>query len=87
MICTGVFCLLGQCFSMIAGVCVFQTHKWQCSTAQNVCFLLLPVNCPHRLCRSSLSLRIEIPFKFHMMHSGLVHGLAFWFDVAFIGSS
>ncbi|KAM6914283.1 histone-arginine methyltransferase CARM1 isoform 2-T3 [Lycodopsis pacificus] len=31
--------------------------------------------------------RIEIPFKFHMMHSGLVHGLAFWFDVAFMGSS
>ncbi|XP_031418059.1 histone-arginine methyltransferase CARM1-like isoform X2 [Clupea harengus] len=30
--------------------------------------------------------RIEIPFKFHMMQSGLVHGLAFWFDVAFIGS-
>ncbi|XP_074786232.1 histone-arginine methyltransferase CARM1 isoform X1 [Athene noctua] len=30
--------------------------------------------------------RIEIPFKFHMLHSGLVHGLAFWFDVAFIGS-
>uniref|UniRef100_A0A8C5GIY4 Histone-arginine methyltransferase CARM1 n=1 Tax=Gouania willdenowi TaxID=441366 RepID=A0A8C5GIY4_GOUWI len=27
-----------------------------------------------------------IPFKFHMMHSGLVHGLAFWFDVAFIGT-
>ncbi|KAG5854052.1 hypothetical protein ANANG_G00033430 [Anguilla anguilla] len=24
--------------------------------------------------------RIEIPFKFHMLHSGLVHGLAFWFD-------
>lgn len=22
-----------------------------------------------------------------MMHSGLVHGLAFWFDVAFIGSA
>lgn len=33
-----------------------------------------------------LSSRIEIPFKFHMMHSGLVHGLAFWFDVAFMGS-
>lgn len=33
-----------------------------------------------------LSPRIEIPFKFHMMHSGLVHGLAFWFDVAFMGS-
>uniref|UniRef100_A0A3P8YIU1 Histone-arginine methyltransferase CARM1 n=1 Tax=Esox lucius TaxID=8010 RepID=A0A3P8YIU1_ESOLU len=31
--------------------------------------------------------RIEIPFKFHMMTSGLVHGLAFWFDVAFIGSA
>nr|XP_048687414.1 histone-arginine methyltransferase CARM1 isoform X5 [Caretta caretta] len=30
--------------------------------------------------------RIEIPFKFHVLHSGLVHGLAFWFDVAFIGS-
>uniref|UniRef100_A0A4W3GCR3 Histone-arginine methyltransferase CARM1 n=1 Tax=Callorhinchus milii TaxID=7868 RepID=A0A4W3GCR3_CALMI len=30
--------------------------------------------------------RIEIPFKFHMLHSGLVHGLAFWFDVAFVGS-
>uniref|UniRef100_A0AAY3ZVP8 Histone-arginine methyltransferase CARM1 n=1 Tax=Denticeps clupeoides TaxID=299321 RepID=A0AAY3ZVP8_9TELE len=30
--------------------------------------------------------RIKIPFKFHMMQSGLVHGLAFWFDVAFMGS-
>ncbi|CAN0127534.1 unnamed protein product [Lampetra planeri] len=30
--------------------------------------------------------RLEIPFKFHMNQSGLVHGLAFWFDVAFIGS-
>ncbi|XP_063787494.1 histone-arginine methyltransferase CARM1 isoform X3 [Pseudophryne corroboree] len=30
--------------------------------------------------------RIEIPFSFHMLQSGLVHGLAFWFDVAFIGS-
>ncbi|XP_041827172.1 histone-arginine methyltransferase CARM1 [Melanotaenia boesemani] len=30
--------------------------------------------------------RLEIPFKFHMMSSGLVHGLAFWFDVAFMGS-
>ncbi|XP_076121214.1 histone-arginine methyltransferase CARM1 isoform X2 [Alosa pseudoharengus] len=30
--------------------------------------------------------KIEIPFKFHMLHSGLVHGLAFWFDVAFVGS-
>ncbi|CAM9758402.1 unnamed protein product [Lampetra planeri] len=30
--------------------------------------------------------RIEIPFKFQMLQSGLVHGLAFWFDVAFVGS-
>lgn len=35
---------------------------------------------------NGFAFRIEIPFKFHMMHSGLVHGLAFWFDVAFIGS-
>jgi len=31
--------------------------------------------------------RIEIPLEFHMLQSGTVHGLAFWFDVAFIGSS
>jgi len=30
--------------------------------------------------------RLEIPFEFHMLSSGMVHGLAFWFDVAFIGS-
>ncbi|XP_010221497.1 PREDICTED: histone-arginine methyltransferase CARM1-like [Tinamus guttatus] len=30
--------------------------------------------------------RMEIPFVFHMMQSGLIHGLAFWFDVAFVGS-
>jgi len=30
--------------------------------------------------------RIEIPLEFHMLSSGMVHGLAFWFDVAFIGS-
>uniref|UniRef100_A0A4W5RPK6 Histone-arginine methyltransferase CARM1 n=1 Tax=Hucho hucho TaxID=62062 RepID=A0A4W5RPK6_9TELE len=36
--------------------------------------------------RRILNCMIEIPFKFHMMHSGLVHGLAFWFDVAFMGS-
>ena len=30
--------------------------------------------------------RIEIPLEFHMLHSGTVHGLAFWFDVAFIGT-
>jgi len=29
--------------------------------------------------------RIEIPLEFHMLTSGTVHGLAFWFDVAFIG--
>ena len=30
--------------------------------------------------------RIEIPLEFHMLTSGMVHGLAFWFDVAFIGT-
>ncbi|XP_043917032.1 histone-arginine methyltransferase CARM1 [Protopterus annectens] len=30
--------------------------------------------------------RIEIPFVFHIQQSGLIHGLAFWFDVAFVGS-
>ena len=29
---------------------------------------------------------IEIPLSFTMMQSGTVHGLAFWFDVAFLGS-
>ncbi|XP_066507298.1 histone-arginine methyltransferase CARM1 isoform X3 [Hoplias malabaricus] len=30
--------------------------------------------------------RMEIPFMFKLLQSGLVHGLAFWFDVAFVGS-
>uniref|UniRef100_A0A8C6WEA9 Coactivator-associated arginine methyltransferase 1, like n=1 Tax=Neogobius melanostomus TaxID=47308 RepID=A0A8C6WEA9_9GOBI len=30
--------------------------------------------------------RLEIPFAFSLQQSGLVHGLAFWFDVAFQGS-
>ena len=30
--------------------------------------------------------RIEIPLEFHMLQTGTVHGIAFWFDVAFIGS-
>ncbi|XP_051972704.1 histone-arginine methyltransferase CARM1 isoform X2 [Xyrauchen texanus] len=30
--------------------------------------------------------RIEIPFVFKMCQSGLIHGLVFWFDVAFVGS-
>lgn len=28
----------------------------------------------------------EIPVEFHMLETGTVHGLAFWFDVAFFGS-
>lgn len=28
----------------------------------------------------------EIPLEFYVLESGLVHGLAFWFDVAFAGS-
>ncbi|XP_068446576.1 histone-arginine methyltransferase CARM1-like isoform X2 [Clinocottus analis] len=31
-------------------------------------------------------LRMEIPFVFTLLQSGLVHGLAFWFDVAYSGS-
>uniref|UniRef100_A0A3Q3MR36 type I protein arginine methyltransferase n=1 Tax=Labrus bergylta TaxID=56723 RepID=A0A3Q3MR36_9LABR len=30
--------------------------------------------------------RVEIPFVFTALQSGLVHGLAFWFDVAYLGS-
>lgn len=30
--------------------------------------------------------RVEIPFTFTLQQSGLVHGLAFWFDVAYHGS-
>ncbi|KAL1489172.1 hypothetical protein ABEB36_014110 [Hypothenemus hampei] len=29
---------------------------------------------------------IKIPLEFHILESGTCHGLAFWFDVAFIGS-
>ncbi|XP_046682682.1 histone-arginine methyltransferase CARMER isoform X3 [Homalodisca vitripennis] len=31
--------------------------------------------------------RIEIPLEFYVLESGTVHGLAFWFDVAFSGSN
>ncbi|CAB3386195.1 Hypothetical predicted protein [Cloeon dipterum] len=30
--------------------------------------------------------KIEVPLEFHLLQSGTVHGLAFWFDVAFGGS-
>uniref|UniRef100_A0A3Q4AU52 type I protein arginine methyltransferase n=1 Tax=Mola mola TaxID=94237 RepID=A0A3Q4AU52_MOLML len=30
--------------------------------------------------------RMEIPFVFTLRQTGLVHGLAFWFDVAYLGS-
>ncbi|RXN11803.1 histone-arginine methyltransferase CARM1-like protein [Labeo rohita] len=33
-----------------------------------------------------LMARLEIPFVFKLLQSGLIHGLAFWFDVAFVGS-
>lgn len=29
---------------------------------------------------------MEIPFVFTLRQTGLVHGLAFWFDVAYLGS-
>ena len=31
--------------------------------------------------------RMDIPVKFELWTSGMLHGLAFWFDVAFIGSA
>ncbi|XP_026465353.1 histone-arginine methyltransferase CARMER [Ctenocephalides felis] len=31
--------------------------------------------------------RIEVPFDFHLLETGPCHGLAFWFDVAFNGST
>ncbi|XP_066996970.2 histone-arginine methyltransferase CARMER isoform X2 [Anabrus simplex] len=31
--------------------------------------------------------KIDIPVQFHLLESGTVHGLAFWFDVAFIGKN
>ncbi|XP_043199042.1 histone-arginine methyltransferase CARMER-like isoform X2 [Amphibalanus amphitrite] len=30
--------------------------------------------------------QLDIPVEFHMLETGTVHGLAFWFDVAFCGS-
>jgi type I protein arginine methyltransferase len=30
---------------------------------------------------------LEVPLEFHLLQSGTVHGLAFWFDVAFAGSA
>lgn len=30
---------------------------------------------------------LEIDVDFHILESGTCHGLAFWFDVAFIGST
>ncbi|XP_010190816.1 PREDICTED: histone-arginine methyltransferase CARM1, partial [Mesitornis unicolor] len=30
--------------------------------------------------------RVEIPFVFRVAQTGLIHGLVFWFDVAFVGS-
>ena len=30
--------------------------------------------------------RIEIPLDFELTKTGIIHGLAFWFEVAFIGT-
>jgi len=30
---------------------------------------------------------LDIPLEFHILKTGMMHGLAFWFDVAFLGSS
>jgi len=31
--------------------------------------------------------KIDIPLEYYILESGTIHGLAFWFDVAFQGSS
>ncbi|KAG4066161.1 hypothetical protein HA402_010363 [Bradysia odoriphaga] len=31
--------------------------------------------------------RIDIPLEFHCLQTGICHGLAFWFDVEFVGST
>lgn len=40
----------------------------------------------HELCFEQCGSFTEVPLDFHLLESGTVHGLAFWFDVAFIGS-
>lgn len=30
---------------------------------------------------------VDIPLEFHMLETGTVHGLAFWFDVEFVGTT
>ncbi|NXT56015.1 CARM1 methyltransferase, partial [Pluvianellus socialis] len=49
-------------------------------------FSPLPILCPPQNPGGTLTSLVEIPFVFQMMQSGLIHGLAFWFDVAFVGS-
>jgi histone-arginine methyltransferase CARM1 len=29
---------------------------------------------------------IDIPLSFNIMQGGMIHGLAFWFEVGFLGS-
>ncbi|KAF7646822.1 hypothetical protein LDENG_00182050 [Lucifuga dentata] len=52
--------------------------------------ILMAKSVKHRIdflqTREEEVLRIEIPFVFPLLQSGLVHGLAFWFDVAYLGS-
>lgn len=30
---------------------------------------------------------LDIPLEYHILKSSMLHGLAFWFDVAFLGST
>ncbi|KAI1285009.1 Histone-arginine methyltransferase CARM1 [Halotydeus destructor] len=52
-------------------ICMAKSHRF------TVDFLTAHENDLHRM---------DIPFSFTMLQSGEVHGLAFWFDVAFLGS-
>lgn len=45
------------------------------------------VNKRTKLIQSSNNFRVDIPLEFHALQTGICHGLAFWFDVAFNGSS
>uniref|UniRef100_A0A915JPD7 type I protein arginine methyltransferase n=1 Tax=Romanomermis culicivorax TaxID=13658 RepID=A0A915JPD7_ROMCU len=44
-------------------------------------------NVDFSVCKESDLHRIEIPLEFTLQQTGYIHGLAFWFDVAFLGSN
>ncbi|XP_031414782.1 histone-arginine methyltransferase CARM1 isoform X2 [Clupea harengus] len=60
---------------------IVDTFEWQIlmarSTKYTINFLEAKEEDLHRL---------DIPFVFKLSQTGLIHGIAFWFDVAFVGS-